>query len=70
MPFDDTAKGGGGGGRDNSPDLACVLFFLHGAAADLQMFNTYSGREAFDAFARLIGRDPIALWAQIEARHD
>jgi|AntRauMFilla1563_2_1112583.scaffolds.fasta_scaffold00922_6 hypothetical protein len=68
MPFDE-GENRGGGGNDNTPDLTAVLFFLHGAACDTAMHNTYTGREAFDAFARLIGREPDSLWTQIEARH-
>lgn len=65
MPFDDTRQGEerrGGGGRRNSDDIAAVLFFLRGAAEAGQRFNAHSGREAFDAFARLLDQDPGALW--------
>lgn len=65
MPFDDQSAGRGeGGGGDNTRDIATVMFFLRGAAEDQQMFNTYTGREAFDAFARLLKTDPDRLWEQ------
>lgn len=68
MPFDE-GENRGGGGSGGTEDLTAVLFFLHGAASETTMHNTYTGREAFDAFARLIGRDPEGLWSRIEARH-
>jgi hypothetical protein len=65
MPFDDTRRSGqGGSGDDNSADIAAVLYFLRGAANDCLLFNTYGGREAFDAFARLLKHDPAELWAR------
>ncbi len=60
MPFDDTRKEGGGG--DNSAEIAAVMFFLRGAAQEGLIFNSYRGRDAFDAFARLLNQDPVALW--------
>lgn len=62
MPFDEGENRGGGGGGNSHDDLAAVMFFLRGAAVDGAIYNTYSGREAFDAMARLIGHDPAALW--------
>ena len=63
MPFDENRSGGGGGGGgDNSSDIGAVMFFLRGAAEEGLIFNTYTGREAFDAFARLLKQDPGALW--------
>ncbi len=64
MPFDDTGSGGhrGGGRRDNTDDIAAVLFFLRGAAAEELMFNTFRGRDAFDAFCRLIDVPPDDVW--------
>lgn len=71
MPFDDQRKGGGGGGGSGShDDLAAVMFFLRGAAVDGAIYNTYTGREAFDAMARLIGYDPELLWAETERQND
>lgn len=61
MPLDDTPRNDGGTQND---DLATVIFFLRGAAEAGQMFNSYSGRAAFDAFARLVGHDPATLWDQ------
>lgn len=71
MPFDDQRKGGGGGGGGSGhDDLAAVMFFLRGAAVDGAIYNSYTGREAFDALARLIGHDPEALWARTERAQD
>ena len=62
MPFDEGEnRGGGGGGGSSHDDLAAVMFFLRGAAVDGAIYNSYSGREAFDALARLIGHDPSTL---------
>lgn len=63
MPFDDTQGPGDSGSGSSHDDLAAVMFFLRGAAEDSAMYNTFTGREAFDAMARLIGHDPEALWA-------
>jgi hypothetical protein len=67
MAFDDTpGRGGRGNGGGNTPaDLAAVLFFLRDAAEDGAHFAGYSGEEAFDAMARLIGHDPDALKARL-----
>lgn len=70
MPFDDQRKGGGGGGGSSHDDLAAVMFFLRGAAVDGAIYNTYCGREAFDAMARLIGYDPAALWEKTARTND
>jgi hypothetical protein len=70
MPFDEGPRrkcGGDGGGGDNTGDIAAVLYFLRGAAEAGDLYNTYTGREAFDAMARLIDWDPEALWAKLRA---
>jgi hypothetical protein len=40
-------------------DLACVLYFLHGAREE--MFNSHTGREALAAFCRLQGMNEAAV---------
>lgn len=49
-------------------DVASVLYFLRFAAEDGMTFNCTTGREAFDAFARLLGQDPDTLWERTTAR--
>lgn len=46
----------------NADDIGAVLFYLRLAAEDGLIFNMTTGREAFDAFARLLDQDPAALW--------
>lgn len=46
----------------DADDIAAVLFYLRFAAEDGLVFNMTTGREAFDAFARLLDQDPAALW--------
>lgn len=53
-----------GSGKDRE-DISAVLFFLRGAAEAGQCFNGRRGREAFDAFARLLGQDPAVLWERM-----
>jgi len=48
--------------RTDADDIRDVLFYLRGAAEDGLVFNLTTGREAFDAFARLLDQDPAALW--------
>lgn len=43
-------------------NIGAVLYYLRFAAEDGLVFNMTTGREAFDAFARLLGEDPAALW--------
>ncbi len=50
----------------NADDIAAVLFYLRFAAEDGLVFNMTTGREAFDAFARLLDQDPAALWDRTE----
>jgi hypothetical protein len=51
-----------GGRRDDTDDIAAVMFFLRGAAAEELMFNTHRGREAFDAFCRILDVPPDDVW--------
>jgi hypothetical protein len=65
MAFDDTGaggNGGGGGGDDQTRDIAVVMYFVHGAAREGLMFNTWHGKEAFEAFCRLVQVDPVDAW--------
>lgn len=48
--------------RTDADDIRDVLFYLRGAAEEGLVFNMTSGREAFDAFARLLAQEPAALW--------
>lgn len=50
----------------DADDIAAVLFYLRFAAEDGLVFNMTTGREAFDAFARLLDQDPAALWDRTE----
>lgn len=47
-------------------DVAAVLFFLRGAACEGQMFNARTGREAFDAAARILGLEPEEAWSRLK----
>lgn len=48
--------------RDHIDDLRDVLFYLRGAAEGGLVFNMTTGREAFNALARLLDQDPADLW--------
>lgn len=52
----------------NADDIGAVLYYLRFAAEDGLIFNMTTGCEAFDAFARLLGQDPAALWERTAAR--
>jgi len=52
----------------NADDIGAVLFFLRFAAQEGTMFNMTTGRQAFDAFARLLGQDPDDLWMRTASR--
>jgi len=54
--------------QSNSYDLGAVLYYLRFAAEDGLVFNMTTGREAFDAFARLLGQDPAVLWDRTAPR--
>lgn len=52
----------------NADNIGAVLYYLRFAAEDGLIFNMTTGREAFDAFARLLSQDPAELWKRTASR--
>ena len=51
---------------DKLQHLTTVLWFLYGAMKDNAMYQSHTGRKAFDAACRMLNMDPAIVEAEFD----